>query len=450
MTLAAALTLTALAATAEPAAPPEPPVVVSGAADVELLQAVRAIADKAAAWRGSRFPSSPLAVRGGDAQRREVAASVLGGWIERAGLAARGRAWSDLGLGSEGTVAEVYAALAGDLDGFALSSDGRRLLVDPERLSEKDFGPTEDDDPAVALLLATGVRPDEPAVAHLADHALDLQTGAAPDASTTDALLAARAWSEGRANVLACRLLFEGVGAADVVHGPTFDPASVLEGRLVPRAYFSGSEVARSLLYFVYGEGYAQAAGLAKESGPAAIARAAAARRTSRDVLHADRPTTGAAPIEVPTLPLPAGYVLADRDSLGEQGIVTLVSVTTGKDNLGLLAGDGWRGDALWRFEPDPGTAGPAARGVTLWISRWVSATEAEDFAYGMGRVLQARFPDRPIEAAGPGRKVVRTGDRVFRLDVSGETVTVRSAAPREDGILEGPPPKPTKTRSPR
>lgn len=413
------------------------PVVVRGAEDVELIEAVRAVAGKTATWRGARFSTPPLALRATPVQRAAVARETLDSWISPERLAARGRAWSDLGLGSAESPAEVYGALAGDIDGLALTSDGRRMLLDPERLSERDFGPVEGPDPALSLLLATGVRPDEPAVAHLADHALDLQGAPGAARETTDALLAWRAWSEGRANLLACQLLFDGIGAADVVHAPSFNPASVLQGALVPEAYFSGSAVARSLLYFVYGEGFAQAAALAKDGGAAAIARAATARPTSRDVLHPERPAAGSARTEPSAIALPAGFVLVDRDELGEQGIVTLVSVATGKDNLGLLAGDGWRSDGLFRYEPEKGSADPKAGGFTVWISRWVSEAEAEDFAYGVGRVLEARFPGVPIESVGQGRRVLRAGDRIFRLDRSRDSVSVRVADRREDEFLE-------------
>jgi hypothetical protein len=433
----AAFAVVALAALAA-----EDPVVVHGSADVELLQAVRTVAGRVADWRGVAFPAMPLAVRAGEAERRAAALEILRTWIDAERLAARGRAWSDLGLGSEGTAAEIYAALAEDLDGMAVAKDGRRLFVDPGRLSEADFAPAEGTDPAAAILLTTGVRPDEPAAAHLADHALDLQMGAPGAPATTDALLAARAWIEGRANLFACRLLFEGVGAVDILHAASFDPSSVLQGTLVPGTYFGGSPTARSLLYFVYGEGFAQAAAVAKSGGPRAIARAASARRTSRDVLHPDRPPAGEGDGLPPLRRVPPGYALADTDSLGEQGIVTLVSVATGKDNLGLMAGDGWRADALFRYERAP-AGGDRGQGFTFWVSRWISPAEAEDFAYGVGRVLQARFPGRALEMAGEGRLLVRTADRLYRLDRAGETVTVRAAPPQIDDFLEGEGQKP-------
>ncbi len=134
---------------------------------------------------------------------------------------------------------------------------------------------------------------------------------------------------------------------------------------------------------------------------------------------------------------------LADVDTLGEQAIVVLVSTLTGKDSLGLLAGEGWAGDRLYRWEPDQGSG----EGATEWITRWTtSGTElvrsaaqtAADFDYAFGRALEARFPGRALEARGDGVRTLTTGERVYRIERSAAEVRVRvGPAPASRGVLQ-------------
>jgi hypothetical protein len=126
-----------------------------------------------------------------------------------------------------------------------------------------------------------------------------------------------------------------------------------------------------------------------------------------------------------------------DQDSLGEQGVVSLVSLLTGKDNLGLIAGDGWVGDALWRFEPSPGSKADADAGATIWMTRWNSEGDADDFAYAFERCLQARFPGEPLEADPVrGGRALRRADRIYRIDKNGLQVTLSVAAPSIDAKM--------------
>jgi hypothetical protein len=104
--------------------------------------------------------------------------------------------------------------------------------------------------------------------------------------------------------------------------------------------------------------------------------------------------------------------VLADEDSLGEQGIVVLVSTLTGKDSLGLVAGEGWAGDRLDRWEAAGGDGG-----VTEWRTRWTTPAIAADFDYAYGRALEARFPGRAFSSVGDGVRTLISGDRLFRIE---------------------------------
>jgi hypothetical protein len=135
--------------------------------------------------------------------------------------------------------------------------------------------------------------------------------------------------------------------------------------------------------------------------------------------------------------PIPPGYRAVDRDRLGEQGIVVLISAGTGKDNLGLLAGDGWSWDELTRWEPVQGEPG---KGGTSWTTRWTDPAEAAEFADAYKRLIDARegSPLAPVEGA-PGRTVLRAGGRVVRVDLQGREVRIRVAPEALDAALEAP-----------
>ena len=313
------------------------------------------------------------------------------------------------------------------------------MLADPSFLPAEDFAPKEGEDAASALLLATGVRPDEPPLAHVLMHALQRgRTGADPLAGTTDASLAASAWAEGEANLVAILYLFEGLGLEGGVLEKGLDPGQWLDGALLPASLDVLPGVEALFMDFVYREGYAQAVGAFRRSGWKGVDRSVAGRRTTRDLLHPDRPPLAVTAIADP--PAPQGWTLADRDSLGEEGIVALVSIVSGKDNLGLMAGDGWAGDALLRFEPQ---AGPASReGLTIWLSRWISPEEAADFEYGVERCLSARFPGAALAPSGPHERRMAAGGKSFRLSRNGTEVVLKIAAESADA-----PPAKTPTR---
>jgi hypothetical protein len=225
-------------------------------------------------------------------------------------------------------------------------------------------------------------------------------------------------------------LLFEGVGLVDAVADGKVVPSSVLGGSLVPEPFRSGSPVERAFLFFVYEEGFAQAVSRLRAGGFGRIVSEAGVRRTTRDVLHPDRPPFGGDSPEVPAAP--AGFRVADRDVLGEQGIVTAISTLTGKDNLGLLAGDGWAGDALLRHEPISGTG----EGYTLWVVRTIDEAKADDFVYGLLRGFEERHAGRRWEGEAAS-KTLRTSDRVIRFRRAGTVIELRIASPGVDAVLE-------------
>ncbi len=284
------------------------------------------------------------------------------------------------------------------------------------------------------MLHATGATPDEIVVAHALVHLLHLQqrerSGEGKPEETTDRLLARAAWEEGEATLVALLHLFGGLGLQGELLRGRLDPAGVFGGRLLPDLSEAAEAASRALLDFVYREGFYRAAEVARAQGIGALREASRRRPVTRDLLHADRSAVGSAVDEGDLSPPAAGLVLADRDEIGEQGIVTLVSSLTGKDDVALVAGEGWAGDALWRWEP-PGPSAAAARaGVTVWLTRWTSRVDAEEFAYAWRRSVEARLPGARFVAAEDGAVVVEGGDRRFRWSLEGGRVRV-TVAPR-------------------
>lgn len=361
--------------------------------------------------RGQKFERPPIAVRVPDTMREVVAEMRAYSVLPQERLAARGRAWSDLGLGHSDAPGRLLRILAADLEGIGFEPQGNRLLVSPNRLTVEDFQPREGPHDPSTVLLMTGVRPDEPVVGHLLMHVRQRErAGRDPLEPTTDRLLAVMAWAEGEANLLAVRYLFEGMGLADEVMDLKMDPATLLGGALMPPANPELSAVETQLLGFIYDEGFIQAVNSYKAGGWKALDESMARRRTTRELLH-----PGAGPPEpFPDAGLPAmdGLRRIDEDSLGEQAIVVLISTLTGKDNLGLLAADGWAADRLLRFEREGDTSG---EGQTEWLTRWSSAEEAADFEYAFGRLLAARFPEQQMEPGAQGERILRAGGRLFR-----------------------------------
>ena len=417
---------------APPATPPAAAESIRGA-DEQLLKAVRAVAERVAGIVETPPTSGVVAVRADDAVRSVALAAKAAALLPAAVAAARGRAWRDLGFGSGSGPGDLVAAIAADLPGMAFDTSGSRLLVDPQRLPDVIVRGDPDVDPDASIMLATGVAPDETIAGHYIAHAL-LDGPPLRGPVTTDAVLARSALAEGSANLAGLILLFGGVGLESEVLSGSLRPDQALGGRLVPDTVRSGSPVVASLMEFVYLDGFAQAAAVARKGGFRRLAQERAARLTTRDVLHLDRPRLEAASIPTPEFPAALRLSIADRDSLGEQGIVTLVSLLTGKDNLGLIAGDGWVGDALWRFERAAPASQSADEGATVWVTQWKSDEDAADFVYALERCLQARFPGETLEDDRQrGGRVLRRADRVYRVKATGLSVVMTVATPSID-----------------
>ena len=437
--------LAALLAAAEASPPPSP----EGTVDPDLEEEVASVALRVEVLRGLRFKQIPATFRMSEEAHRarllaEPGPPYVGAQapITQERLAARGRAWADVGFGDPRGPAELDARLRRDLEGVSVDPAGRTLRAEPWVLPEEDLAPEPGKEaPGATLLLTTGVRPDGPPLAHALTHALERQTGPSGQSDdTTDALLAARAWSEGEANLVAVRYLFEAMNLQDEILAHQVDLGEIAGGRLLPAASASAPVPVPALLSFVYEEGFAQAVAWYKRGGFRAVATAMGTRRTTRDVMHPERsvPPPRIAGEQVQFVP--SGYRIADKDRLGEQGIVVLVSAGTGKDNLGLLAGDGWSWDTLLRLEPEQGT-GP---GATSWRTEWKDASEAAEFADAYRRVVDARDASAmvPVEGA-PGRWVLRAGGQVVRVDQQGTEVRVWVAPESMDTARE-PAAKPT------
>jgi hypothetical protein len=416
--------------------------------DAYLARSVRAVGERVSAIvQVNRVPSF-TAVRADEATRTAAVLARAQKLLSPAGAAARGRAWRDLGFGSGTEPQELITAIERDLAGMTFGETRDRLLVDPQRLLPDSGHGDPDSAPDASILLTTGVAPDEPTVAHYITHGF-LDGPSLETPVTTDSLLARSALAEGSANLAALILLFGGVGLESEVVTGSLHPEDAMGGRLVPEAMRAASPVVANLLEFVYLDGFAQAAAIARKGGFTRIVQERRTRLTTRDVLHLDRPP--APPVEIPGPAFPASLALApvDRDSLGEQVIVSLVSLLTGKDNLGLIAGDGWAADVLWRFEAAPGSSMNAGEAATIWLTRWRTDEDAADFAYALERCLQARFPGEALEGnREQGNQVLRRADRVYRIERNGVQVGFRVVTPAIDGKTNPEPKK--KAQPPR
>jgi len=396
------------------------PTLTPKGADLELLDEIRRIAANVERLREEAFTRPPLAVRVPEELRQAAAEIRAAGALPRNRLEARGRAWSDIGLGGQATPLGLLRELAADLPGVGFDPAGNRLLVAPDRLTSSDFQPPAGDDEAdpATILLLTGVRLDEPRIGHVLTHVRQRERrGGDFLLPTTDALLAAAAWAEGEANLVAIRYLFRGMQLEDEILRHRLDPREVLGGSLVPRSLHGADGVERRLLEFVYLEGFARAAEVYRAGGWSALARSMQRATTTLEL--ADPRIELDASADPPACGALDGHAPADEDSLGQQAIVVLISLTTGKDNLGILAADGWRGDRLCRWEGPPGS-------VTAWSTRWADAAAAADFVYAYGRSLGARFPEAARRPTPGGALDLAAAGRRFLLERSGLEVRIR------------------------
>ncbi len=397
-----------------------------------LDEEVARIGAQVSLLRHQPFVRLPFAIRVPDAMLRVAAEIRALNVLPRERLEARGRAWSDVGLGDGATPRNLLFALATDLDGIGFDSQGQRLFVGPARLRANDFEPTPERNDPATLLQLTGMRPDAPVLAHLLMHVRQRErSGRDTLEQTTDRMLAATAWAEGEANLVALRTLFSGMQVSTDVMDFLKSPGEVLDGRLLPIALQRTGDIEREFVNFVHVEGYARAAERFRAGGWAALDAAMAERRTTSDLLH-----PGRAPLSPPEFPAPRapseGLRLADEDSLGQQAIAILVSTLTGKESLGLVAAEGWAGDRLrrWEGQDDPGGQG----GVTEWLSHWrapgaessgSAADPAADFAQAYRRAIEARCPGRKFVGGADSSLTLVSAERIYTLERQGSAVRV-------------------------
>ena len=423
-----------------PSASSEPPAPGDGTAadttdDVTLLGQVRRVAFQVESLRGRQFARPPDASRVSaaalDAAVRARALRTLA--AER--VAARGRAWADLGLGTPDTPARIFRRLAADLPGVLADAAAGKVLMGPEFLTGRDFSRENPDDPDSVIFMSAGLRPDEPLLAHALLHLLVQESPTSEE--TTDAILTRAAWSEGQANLVAIRLLFRSLGIGDDLFQHAVDPSRVLGGRLLGEPTEGLPAAERALIDFVHEEGFAQSVVLFKKGGWRAVEQGSGSRTSSRDLLHLDRQLpAGLRSLPPASPPLPdEKLVLADEDSLGEEGVVVLVATLTGKDDLGLAAGDGWIEDSLQRWEY------PDGQGITVWESNWGSDQDADEFVYAMGRCMEEGLGAARVEptpGGGAGAAPAWTAvDRVYRLTRNARRVSLTAATAAQDLLIE-------------
>ena len=375
------------------------PAEAQGGADLTLLNEVRELARRMYAIRETApaLDPQPLAVRATPDLIR-IASEIRGrSQIPAEQLAARERAWADLGFALAEFPTSALSRLASDIAGVGLDPAKHRLLVDLDRLTDEDFFSEQPNDPTIALLLATGVRPDEPTLVHALMHLVQHDRGRVIPEPTTDALLAAAALDEGEANLVAVMYLFKAMGLERNILALGYTPDQALAGALMPATYSEAPSLHRQILDFVYMDGFEALSWIWQAAGWEGVDRFIGRSRATHDLLHMDRPPARTV-LEPPVLPeLPAGFEVRDRDSLGELGVVMLIASLTGKEDLGLRAGDGWRADRLIRLE-----AAADVPGVTVWETRWRSEREAEEFLQLYRRGLdQAGVPERSTGRTG-------------------------------------------------
>jgi len=224
------------------------------------------------------------------------------------------------------------------------------------------------------------------------------------------------------------------MGIGDSIFQHDVDPTRVLDGRLVGVAIEALPAVERSFLLFVHQEGFAQVVARYRAGGWKGVEQASVQRSSSRDLLHPDRAGAAGLDLAPATAPLP-GLAVADEDRIGEQGIVALVSSRTGKDDLALVAADGWLGDRLLRWEKEGGS--DPQQGVTLWESGWATEDDAKEFAYAIGRSIEDGLAGTAMDDPVEGRKTWRFGARKARVERQGTRVVMRIAPIALDEQME-------------
>ena len=87
---------------------------------------------------------------------------------------------------------------------------------------------------------------------------------------------------------------------------------------------------------------------------------------------------------------------------------------------------------------------------MTVWITRWKTPEELDDFSYALERCLLARFPGETVVDDGlRGGRVLARADRVYRIERAGGDLWLKVATPEIDAKM-GPTPKKKGPEAPR
>lgn len=385
--------------------------------DAELAARVRTLAERTEAVFEDRFAEVPRARRADAAEFEAALAARLDALVPAGKLAARGRAWREIGLGDEGTPEQLYRVLLSDLPGFLVGPD-RELWVGEGRLAGTRYSVADERDATLAL--AAGFRIDEPPAVHALVHLRQFErAGGEPFGATTDALLASAALAEGEANVAALRFAFAEMGLADTVVSGNLGPEAFLEGRLVPAGLSRMPGTVRRLVEFVWLDGYSRVAAAYRAGGGwGGVAGLFERGGSTHALIVGGLP---AEPIESPDPPA-EGLRLADRDTLGYQALVVLLATLTGKESLAMESAEGWRADALLRWEGED-------EAITELVTDWVTDKAAKDFDYALSRALAVRHGGE-LESAPNGLRYTQGGRRSFVLERVDKRVRLRVADP--------------------
>lgn len=148
---------------------------------------------------------------------------------------------------------------------------------------------------------------------------------------------------------------------------------------------------------------------------------------TTEQILHPGR--VGAPETAVPAgldfvNGVPDGWSELARDGLGEADIRVLMREFVDDRDRADAAARGWDGD-VYRLLEGPG-------GETLvWVSRWDSAAEADEFGRVLDRVFERRYDGEP----GRTVRVERTGERGVRVIDAPEGVSTPDGLLAVDGV---------------
>ena len=234
-------------------------------------------------------------------------------------------------------------------------------------------------------------------------------------------LLARYAISEGEANLTAVLFLLEALGLRPNIFSMGYSPDHALDGALMPAAWNQVSGIERRVLEFVYLDGFETISQLYQSQGWKAVDRGIRTIHRTHDLIHPDRGSARTPAPEPQPPALPETYRLVDQDSIGELGIQLVISELTGKDNLGLEAGDGWMSDALFRYEA-AAPADPGNTGLSVWITAWRSPQQAAKFESFYRRGLKEQFGvDLPH-----GDRIPLPNDRILTIRTTGNKVQIQ------------------------